>query len=67
MKIDYGRLRNLMCAHFRLVTLFVLFLAVLLALRETDIMSLKALFAGGTVYRNIVWYGKGMKEFTRYI
>ena len=29
-------------------------------------MSLKALFAGGTVYRNIVWYTKGMKEFTRY-
>ncbi|XP_003383658.1 PREDICTED: dehydrogenase/reductase SDR family member 12-like isoform X2 [Amphimedon queenslandica] len=28
-------------------------------------MSLKALFAGGTVYRNIVWYTKGMKEFTR--
>jgi dehydrogenase/reductase SDR family protein 12 len=28
-------------------------------------MSLKALFAGGTVYRNIVWYSKGMKEYTR--
>ena len=28
-------------------------------------MSVKDLFIGGTVYRNIAWYTKGVKEFTR--
>ena len=61
------------CGYWRtaaiLVTLAVSLVAISLGLftlpQSEDIMSLKALFAGGTVYRNIVWYAKGMKEFTR--
>lgn len=55
------------CRATALVAILVSLVAYLLGppLQSEDIMSLKALFAGGTVYRNIVWYTKGMKEYTR--
>ena len=48
-----------------LITVLIAFLAILLAAQSIDIMSLKQLFSRGTPYRNIVWYYKGMQEFTR--
>ena len=48
-----------------LLTVLIAFLAILLAAQSIDIMSLKQLFSRGTPYRNIVWYYKGMQEFTR--
>lgn len=48
-----------------LLTVLIGFLAILLAPQSIDIMSLQQLFSRGTPYRNIVWYWKGIQEYTR--